>query len=174
MKTIFFCLILALSACNLKEQEKVSTKTYFDLDGYFKKEAARLTTTNPTIRKTVWVNGKAEEKTIAIKNWEKEFDSFISSDINKASWRGSFKLKKAGNVSTYTTQSAKIPVKKVEIVYDVHQKVKALKIFVVNTNDLYTSKDTLSYFADSLYQIKKVQQIRLMKEKKYEITGKFQ
>lgn len=171
-KLILYSFIVFCSACTLKEQDNLSAKTYVDLAGYFKKEALRLKQNNLPIDKMIMVNGKMEEKKLSIADWEKEFDSFISADINKASWRGAFKTAKNNNVTTYTSNNDKIPVKKVEVAYH-DEKIIAIKIFVTNTNNLYTSKDTLSYYPDSLYEIKKVQSIRLMSEKKYQITGKF-
>lgn len=171
-KTIFACFLLALASCTLKEQEKVNTKTYFDLAGYFKQEASRLAKTQLTINKMVVVNGKSETRAVKIQNWEKEFDLFVQADINKASWRGSFTPTVTDNLHVFTSQSQKIPVKKVEISYQ-GNKVSGIKVFVTNANDLYTSNDSLSYYPDSLYQIKKVQHIKLMAEKRYEVSGKF-
>lgn len=173
MRKLFFCcFVIIWSACTLKEQEKVNTKTYFDVQGYFKAEASRLAKNNQTINKTIIVNDKSEERKVSIPNWEKEFDLFIQADINKASWRGSFTTTTTGNLKTYSSQSEKIPVKKLEVGYK-DNKVSSVKVFVTNTNDLYTSTDSLSYYPDSLYEIKKVQRIKLMNEKKYQIIGKF-
>ncbi|MEE1943497.1 hypothetical protein VRU48_00160 [Pedobacter sp. KR3-3] len=173
MKKLFlFGLALALASCTLKEQENKNAKTYFDLESYFKKEALRLQKANPVVNKTVMVNGKSETHKVKIADWEKEFDLFIQADINKAAWRGAFSANTANGMSTYTSQSAKVPVKKLEVSFK-GNKVSAIRILVSNTNDLYKSNDSLSYYPDSLYQIKKVQQIRLRAEKKYEITGKF-
>lgn len=171
-KILFCCLVVIYSSCNLKEQDKASSKSYFDLDRYFKSEVSRLTKANLIIDKTVIVNAKSEEKKVNIKNWEKELESFISADINKAAWRGSFKIKKNKSSEVYLNDNEKIPVKKVEITYR-NNKISAIKIFITNTNRLYTSKDSLSYYPDSLYQIKKVQQIKLMDQKIYQITGRF-
>jgi hypothetical protein len=171
MKRVFFCLLIACcAACNLKEQEKINAKTYFDLAGYFNQEATRLTKKDIFIDKTVVVNNQTESKKIKV-NWLNEFNSFISSDINKDSWKGSFKIIKNDNLNSYLADNDKIPVKKIEIGYR-NQKVAFIKIFVVNTNSLYTSKDSLSYYPDSLYEIKKTQQIKLMSKKEYRVTGK--
>lgn len=171
-KLFFFCLVVFYSSCTLKEQDKTNTPSYFDLDSYFKSEAKRLSEANFQIEKTVIVNGESEEKNIIINNWEKEFDSFIAADINKVSWKGSFKVKKDSITTIYVTQNEKIPVKKVEIVYR-KEKIYGIKIFITNTNRLYTSKDSLTYYPDSLYRIKKLQQIKLMGPKTYQITGRF-
>lgn len=173
MKKLLFCgLALALASCTPKEQETKHAKSYFDLEGYFKKEAARLQKANPAISKTVMVGGQSETRKITIANWEKEFDLFIQADINKAAWHGSFKATAVNGTQVYTSQNAKVPVKKLEVRFR-NNKVSAIRIFVRNTNDLYTSNDSISYYPDSLYQIKKTQQIRLSADKKYEITGKF-
>lgn len=170
---ILCCFVIICASCNIKEQEKINVKTYFDLEEYFNKEISRLSKANPTINKTVIVNGQAEYKKIKISDWKQELSSFMSSDINKASWRGSFKTTVSRSLKTYTTNNPKIPVKKLEIIYK-NNNVFAIKIFVKNVNNLYTSQDSLSYFPDSLYQIKKVQLIRLMDKKKYQVTGVFQ
>ncbi|RZK59067.1 MAG: hypothetical protein EOO91_06255 [Pedobacter sp.] len=174
MRKLALCsLVLLLGAsCNLKEKEKASVKTYFDLAGYFENEASRLSKTKPTISKAVFINGKEEQKNISIKNWEQEFKSFIDADINKASWRGSFNVVKNGGQTTYTSHSEKIPVKKLEISLK-NNRLTSIKVYITNTNDLYTSQDSLSYYPDSLYQIMKTQHIKLMESKRYRITGKF-
>ena len=173
MKKIFFyCLVIIYSSCTIKEQDKSMAKSYFDLDSYFKSEANRLTKANLPINKTVSVNGEDEEKEIRINNWENEFDSFISANINKAAWRGSYKVIKHNSAEIYLTGNEKIPVKKVEITYR-KDKIYSIKIYITNNNRLYTSKDSLSYYPDSLYQIKKVQQIKLMDQKTYQVTGRF-
>ena len=172
MKVILICLIVfSISACNSNNKEK-ENPIYFDLKSYFSSEAVRLTKNDQVVDKTVMINGKAEQKKIKISNWEQEFSSFIDADINKASWRGSFALSKADNLETYTSDSKKIPVKKVEI-FLMDKKVIGVKIFINNKNDLYTSSDSLVYYPDSLYEIKKTQKIKLMYGKQYIVRGKF-
>lgn len=173
MRKIVICfLVIFGSSCTLKEQDKPTVPSYFDLDNYFKAEAKRLTKANTPIEKSVGVNGQVEQQKIQITNWEKEFDSFISADINKASWKGSFKVQKNPSLTIYATESDKIPVKELRIAYRNNQ-IYSIKIFISNSNNLYTSKDSLSYYPDSLYQINKTQHIKLMEEKKYNITGRF-
>ena len=165
-------LILILSACTANEQNKTQTGGYFDLKGYFEKEAIRLNTLSLQIDKSVEVNGNGEQKRVKIKDFKNELGTFITSDINKSSWRGSFSVKKETNTESYTTVNAKIPVKKVEIHY-LNQKIKWIQIIAITDNILYHSSDTLTYYPDSLYEIKKTQKIKLLKEKKYVISGRF-
>lgn len=172
MRFILICLLVfSISACSYDNKEK-EDPIYFDLKSYFNNEAARLTKNNQLVDKTVMINGKAEQKKLKINNWEQEFSSFIDADINKASWRGSFTLSKADHKETYTSDSKKIPVKKVEI-FLMDKKVAGIKIFINNKNDLYNSSDSLVYYPDSLYEIKKTQKIKLMDGKQYIVSGKF-
>ena len=187
MKIFAICfLLISCASCNLKEKETAKVNTYFDLESYFKNEAKRLGLSTQTIDKTVSINGKTENKTVTINNWERELSAFTEADINKASWRGAFKKtvteeqisldEKSGHhllaqtITTYTSDSEKIPIKKLEMM-KVAGKISYVKIFIQNANDLYTSADSLSYYPDSLYEIKKVQKIKLMDEKRYGIRG---
>jgi hypothetical protein len=179
--------ILAFTSCQQKAKEKSKNLTYFDLAGYFKNEAKRLSRINRPIGKTVWIDGKSEQKIIKIKDWEKELAVFIEADINKGSWKGAFKKSESyfmmlptrysstsrhDTTITYTSNNEKIPIKTLKIVKQGNE-VFSIQIFLHNINDLYTSQDSLIYFPDSLYEIKKVQRIKLMDEKKYIVKGEF-
>ncbi|MCZ4222079.1 hypothetical protein [Pedobacter rhodius] len=164
---------LGFLACNQRDESKVNTNLlYFDINGYFKKETARLTKTNPKVIKGVSVNNVKETKVLKIADWAKEFAIFTNADINKASWNGSFKVEKTNKTENYTSDDKKIPVKRVVLTQE-NGRIKKLEIVISNKNLLYTSGDTLIYYPDSLYQIKKHQKIRLLSAKNYEITGRF-
>lgn len=172
-KLILFLFTLCFFGCNQREEFKASTGLlYFDVDGFFKQEVARLKKVNPEVVKEVSVNGTTEQSAIHIPNWEKELAIFSNADINKASWKGSFEIQKTENTESYTSNNKRIPVKKV-LVYRYHSKVNKLEIIISNKNILYSSGDTLLYCPDSLYQIKKHQKIKLMKAKTYGVTGRF-
>ncbi len=171
LATIGF-LFIVLCSCSSKEQNKPQIAAYFNVKNYFEKEAARLDNLHRPIQKTVVINGVAETKQIKIESFSDELGTFINSDINKASWRGSFTVKKASNLELYHTDNEKIPVKNVQIQYK-NNSVKSIQIIVSTTNILYHSIDTLNYYPDSLYEIKKTQKIRLIEEKRYSVIGKF-
>jgi len=165
-------LLIILSSCSQPTQNKAQAKAYFDLKGYFEKEADRLDKLGLKIDKSVSINGIEEHKLIKVEDFNKELNSFITLDINKASWRDAFKVKKENNLLMYTTDNEKIPVKKVEIQYQ-NNKVSSIYIVTEVDNILYHSTDTLSYRSNQFYEIKKTQKIKLLKEKKYTIIGKF-
>jgi len=170
-KFIFLVFALGLFACNQPKQPEVNTNVlYFDITGYFKQEATRLRNLNPEIVKEVSVNGLMEQKKMKISDWEKELAIFTNADINKASWKGSFKITKTPGTETYTSSNKRIPVKKV-VIQKQDSKVKRLEIIITNKNILYSSGDTLFYYPDSLYKIIKHQKIKLLKPKTYTVTG---
>lgn len=165
-------LILLLSACAQKEQNKAQSETYFNLRSYFEKEAERLNKLNLQLDKLVAIGENVEQKKVSIKDFNRELSTFINSDINKASWRGAFTVKKNRNSELYTTENEKIPVKRIEIQYQ-NNRIRSIKIDIATQNILYRSSDRLAYFPDSLYEINKTQKIKLLKEKKYSVIGKF-
>jgi hypothetical protein len=163
---------LALFSCNQRKEAEANTDLlYFDVKGYFEKEINRLQKLNPDVNKKVSINGAAENKTAKIADWTKELAIFVNADINKTSWKGSFKIKEQNGVDSYTSDNKKIPIKKVSITWK-GQKAGKIEIIIDNKNILYRSLDTLTYYPDSLYSIKKQQKIRLLNEKKYLIVGK--
>ncbi|MBO9675043.1 MAG: hypothetical protein J7577_16465 [Sphingobacteriaceae bacterium] len=163
---------LAFFSCNQQKETEANTDLlYFDIKGYFGKEISRLQKLNPIVNKTVSVNGVAENNTTKIASWAKELAIFVNADINKASWKGNFKLKELNGIAIYTSDNKKIPIKKISVTRS-GLKTQKIEIITDNKNILYRSQDTLIYFPDSLYSIRKHQKIRLLKEKQYSITGK--
>jgi hypothetical protein len=166
-------LLFALSACNNPELKPASGKQdYFALNAYFQKEALRLQRTSPVVDKTVLANGKTERKHLKIRSWTKELSSFIEADINKKAWAGEFKKTVNDSTETYLSSNEKVPVKKVAI-FRRDKQIAGIVIIIKNKNYLYTSTDTLSYYPDKWYEVKKTQQIKLMSKKQYRINGVF-
>ncbi len=163
---------LALFSCNQRKEAEANTDlTYFDIKGYFGKEISRLQQLNPDVDKTVSINGTSENKKAKITDWTKELAIFVNADINKTSWKGSFKTVKQDGTDVYTSDNKKIPIKKISVTQH-GQQVDKIEIIIDNKNILYQSQDTLTYYPDSVYAIKKNQKIKLLNEKKYYIIGK--
>lgn len=175
-KTASFFILLLCSGCQrTPEQMQKNELNYFDLKGYFEKESIRLSNAAPIITKTVRVNDSSETKTTRIADWDKELEIFKDADINKNAWKGLFKITNLNSDQQYTTDNEKIPVKEVTVFYKNAQlnDIKGLRIIVKNTNLLYHSSDTLIYYPDSIYQVKKTQNILFLSNKRYQISGKF-
>ncbi|MBC7567524.1 MAG: hypothetical protein H7223_11240 [Pedobacter sp.] len=171
-----FPLTLLFFICSCKspaDKERFSKFQYFDIKGYFEAEISRLSKLNPSIRKTVAVNGIFETKTIKIKDWKHELSAFSDADINRASWKGLFLVSKTDTVETYLSENDKVAVREVRANLRKGQIYK-ISIIIQNKNVLYSSVDSLIYCADSFYLVKKQQNIKFLSTKNYLIEGKFE
>lgn len=164
--------LLSFYSCKPAKERQKHSSNYFDLKNYFEKEAARLKKSNPVVTKTVTLNGSWETRKMKIGDWQKEFTVFTDVDINRSAWAGLFEVQKSGGQELYTSTEEKIPVKEV-LILKKGSKPYGVRILIKNSNMLYSSSDTLLYYPDSLYQVRKKQHIRLLSEKAYGITGKF-
>lgn len=172
-KLLFLLLLFSLGACNPAPSKKqFKAIRYFDLKDYIAKEAKRLNQLNPDIEKSVMVNRSEEHKKVKIADWQKELAVFSDADINKSAWQGLFQTYEGKDIKTYTADNEKVPVKSLSIKYR-SGKIYGIQVLIRTENLLYTSNDTLSYFPDSLYEVKKTQHIKLLNEKDYRITGRF-
>jgi len=175
MRKGLICCVIAICcyACtSSNENQEQKPNNYFDVLGFFNGEITKLNKLQPIVYKTVNENGNIESKQLKIKDWKREFKLFLAADINKAAWRSAFKVVTKDSLTTYTSTDEKIPIKKLSILR-LNNKVVAIEVVNKNFNILYKATDTLTYYTDSLYRIKKTQNIKLLSPKTYEITGKF-
>lgn len=171
--SVLFLILLLYSSCSNETQEKQkSIVHYFDLNGFIKNETKRLQALTPSVNKSVQVNNKAENRNFDNIDWEKELSVFSDADINKAAWENQFIVSKTEGAEIYKTDKVKIPVKYLEVRYK-DAKIHQIQIVMQTSNLLYVSRDTLSYFPDSLYEIKKTQHIKFLQPKSYKIRGTF-
>lgn len=147
--------------------------TYFDIRGFFTSESTRLGKKNPIIHKTVTDNGTSEVREVNISNWENELALFIESDINKPSWKNSYKVENKGTAVIYTALYPDVRTKQLTITMSAAGKVKHIQINNKTTNVLYTSEEHLNYYPDSLYRIDKFQDVKILGSHRYTIEGKW-
>jgi hypothetical protein len=165
-----FLLLSGLQACRPDKTQSNGTLKYFDIAGYFKADTARLTKSNPRVEKTVTHNGVTESKTIQIPNWGQEFNLFILSDINRPAWKNSYSVLNTDSLIIYKAKTPDLRTTEVMIKKE-GDNVKWIVIFNHTKNLLYETHEKLSYFPDSVYQIEKSQQVRLMGKNLYRIKG---
>jgi hypothetical protein len=164
--------LLFLMACSDTNQQQKLPQQYFDLKGYMQQEAARLNQTKPLVFKTVSVNDSTESRKVRIADWNKELANFSDADINKSAWQGMFKVERNKQQEVYSSNDDKVLVKKLEISRK-NNKITSIKVLLNTSNYLYHSTDTLAYYPDSLYEIRKTQQIRFLSVKRYLVKGTF-
>jgi len=162
-------LIFFLGACNTAPKNNaVTTRQYFDLKGYVSAAAQRLNQLNPQIDKTVTINQSAEHKKLKITDWQKELSVITDADINKSAWKGLFSIRKNQNSISYISDNDKVPVKSLTVKYK-NGKPEGVEILMETTNLLYTSRDILTFYPDSIYQVRKTQKIKLLNKKEYQV-----
>ena len=165
------CIVLALLAgCKSGPQSQASPK-YFDVEGYFTAESARLAAINPMVTKTATHNGVTETQKLKIANWAEEFALFKDADINKPAWTNSYKVINEGGLLIYRAKEDQLQVHEILIKRE-QQKIKWILIYTrAPKNILYKSYTKLSYFPDSLYMIEMDQHVKLLGVNTYKISG---
>ncbi len=158
-----------LQSCKPDIKETGNAAKYFDLQGYFKTDAARLGKL-PAILKTVGHNGTSETRRVKIDNWTKEFNAFIESDINKPTWRDSYQIQQTDHTTIYRAIDPDLKTREI-IINKKDGKVQWITIYNFTKNILYTTREKLSYVPDSMYKIEKTQHVRLLGINRYAITG---
>lgn len=163
------CIGLNLTSC--KPEVRQSKNSYFNISSYFAGKARDYTKSNFSVIKTVSRNGDTETKTVKITNWPGELSVFSESDINKPSWKNSYKVTASGNFTIY--KALEPDLKTQEIILKKQQnKLVYLMIFNVINNKLFQTKEKLTFYPDSLYSIRRKQHVRFLGTNDYLIEGK--
>ena len=171
VQIIFIAILLVASSC--ESNRKVAKRySYFDLEGFFQREISRLQKLNPKVSKTVVKNTEAENRELRINDWEEELSLFTASDINKPAWKGSYKKSEKMGEILYTAIDPKLRTERLLIRRNKNGKVHHISIINKVSNSLYSSKENLTYYPDSLYEIRKEQKVRLLGSNKYTVTGR--
>ena len=160
-------------SCKPDNLKQGAVKEYFDIKGYFEKNAARLKKQHPAITKTVVHNGTSETKKVEISNWGEELALFIESDINKPAWSGSYAKQDSAGAIIYVANDAELKTRRITIDKAKDGHIKQIAIYNQISNALYNTRETLKYFADSAYTIEKYQKVKLLGANSYKVTGKF-
>ena len=160
-------------ACSDKSDTQDKPK-YFAIKKYFQEEANRLSTTNPTVSKTVAQNNISQQKNIKIDDWLSELELFLASDINKPAWRDSYKTISSLSKVEYIAKDKNLRTRKIIILYDLKGKPKQISIYNNTKNTLYNSEEKLYYYPDSAYTVQQQQNVLVMGKNSYIISGKIQ
>lgn len=166
---IFACMILA--SCSRAEQ--VTDKRYVDLKGFFREEATRLEKLKSKVSKTVSRNGVSESRVNMSPNWSTEFSLFTESDINKPAWNDSYMVRNTSNTTSYTALNNKLRTRSIFIKKNKSGSITDLVMVNITKNYLYSASEELRYIPDSMYRIVKKQEVILLGNNSYEISGIF-
>jgi hypothetical protein len=159
-----------LPSCTPNNIQKSTDLKYFDIKGFFTADTARLRKLNHVTHKMVTHNGITETKDVHINNWGSELSLFSQSDINKPAWRNSYIIEKGDNIEIYRANDPDLKTREI-IIKKEGRKIKWILISNSTRNQLYQTKEKLSYFPDSIYIIQKCQKVRLLGANTYVIKG---
>lgn len=158
-----------LAACKPDVQQNKTQ--FFSLNNYFNQQAQKLTKANFEVVKTVSRNGQAETKKVKIANWPGELSVFFESDINKPAWQRSYKTTVSGDFIIYKALEPDLKTQEI-IIKRSNTQIVLVMIYNVVTNKLFQTKEKLTYYPDSLYIIRRKQNVRFLGMSDYLIEGK--
>lgn len=144
---------------------------YFSLQEYFERETSRLQRASPLVSKTVVKDEVHENQNIHIKNWKNELELYISSDINKEAWKNSYSKDSTAERIIYKRLDPELRTKLILINKWEDGTIRHIHITNETENMLYRSYERLDYYPDSLYDIRKVQDVRVVGKNSYRVTG---
>ena len=173
MNKILPILAIFLSACQTPDKSIKEEAAYPDITAFFKAEIKRLTKDKPTISKEVHLNKNQETKLTNQINWEEELSIFLASDINKPAFRGLYKKHLEDGELIFSANDPNVKTRELKILRDNTGRIKRITITNHSENLLYTTDDYLEYCPDSIYQIVKRQEVKVIGTNNYWILGKF-
>ena len=174
MKQLSIAVLLLLSGCtDPAEDRKADQNYFFDLKGYFTREAGRLSEVRKPAEKEVTRNGSVERRVLMI-DWDTELALFRESDINKAAWKDSYRTNRSGNTTTYTATDDDLRTRQIVLEKAPGGQFRHIRIRNRASNFLYTSTETLDYYPDSAYRIDRTQSVKVIGMNHYTIKTKLE
>lgn len=170
MKWLLIPVMLLAGGCGMAPEKQSGAKDYFfDLQGYFETESARLSALNQSVIKEVIRNNAAEKKKLKV-NWKQELEIFAGSDINKAAWKDSYRTVVNGNSTSYIATEEDLKTRKIIIEKHPDGKLKHIQVHNKTENFLYSSTEQLDYYPLHGYRIEKSQTVRVIGKNHYVIN----
>lgn len=181
--SMFFMALIAVFAlaCTLDENDstKIAPQHFFDLKGYFKTEAQRLSAKGVhQITKIVVAGGKTESRIINDIDYERELGFFAGSDINRPAWSDKYVVdtlfteQKQVVQLNYKCIDDKLKIQNIVVDY---KEAEISKIVIENntSNSIATSSQTLAYEPVIGYSIESHQKVAMGDEQVFKVTVKF-
>lgn len=152
-----------LSACN-SANNKAELIAYYPISitNLANEETTLIHAKKDSACKTVlFKNSKIEKNKIGFEDVEKDLQSFIEFDINKAAWQKSYITKSIGNATRFESIEAKLPLKTIDVYGDLTSP-KKIRIYFQNTNNLYHSIKVIEWIPSISYSIFSIQDVKGM------------
>jgi len=164
---------LGCSSPNSSQQNNLSNISHFDIPNYIQTEIDSLQNLNPLIHKTVIKDTVEEKRSLHIKNWDTEFSSFKSIDLNKPAYTEYIKVDTIGNVLEYSFENGDLDLSCVRISLDQNGNPLMISIQKNVKNNLYKTSELLVYEKSKFYMVEKDQDVKVMGQNYYKVLGQF-
>ncbi len=157
---ISIVIILILNSCQNKSDKK-NNENYFDLKSSLDKEILYINQLNGLINKMVMIDQKVEQKNIAKESCLSDLQSIFEYDLNKPSWKNSFRVNNTANATTYSSIEKSIPVRKMIVEKNaVTNNIEHIRIIYRNENNLFKTHKIIDIQPKKGYQICITQDVR--------------
>lgn len=175
MRIVLF-LLLFLASCTQSEN-KIQSKTYYDLAGLINQQISDLSAKKPLVEKTVLLADKQERIKTKDINWNKELELFLQADLNKQSYLSAYIVDvKDKRISYRLKEGDKMPVNELTIEFDEKDLPKHIEATMHTNNYLYESDKrlTANLLDNQLrsYKIEGYQELFIGSKKKFSVEGK--
>lgn len=173
---LLFCHFM--TSCKNENNTSENTLKYFNLTSFIQQESARLTKENREVTKTVFLNGKEEQKKLMVNDWEKELNAFLDADINKKSFLGKYTVEPrrddTRSVTHYSAQKENLRTRTLDIAFGNDGAPVKISAVLYTSNILYSSHQQLTYERDRGYWISGNQTIRFLEPDTFSVAVIFQ
>jgi len=169
---LFTAVILSCNSTSSVKNSNLKDK-HFNIPNFIQHEIDSLKQLNPTIKKTVFKDTVEETKSLPIKNWENEFSSFKSIDLNKSAYTDFIKVDTLENVLEYSFSNPDLDLSCVRISLDQNGNPHMISIQKKVKNNLYRTSEILVYEKNKFYMVEKNQDVKVMGENYYKVLGQF-
>ena len=171
-----------LTCCDSSDQRTDRTNVYFDVKSFVDDQIILLSNNNPTVRKTMFSDGKTETLSQKNINWKKELELFAQADINKPAYVNSYKISRPDSLTyEYILKPGEtLSVQELKILVDSNSgKPQLIQAVLLSKNKLYESKKNVEFKCETIsgkwsivsYHIKGYQKLSVMDSNAFEITG---
>ena len=169
---LFIAITLSLSwGCSSPDEsrEREVASPFFDLKGYFDGEIKRLQQEQPTVRKSVEINGVKEMKELSQLNYEEELEIFLNTDINRTAWWDKYSIDSNlvdGELRSirYTAQTTDLKVRSLIIDFN-HDTPIQIDVEYLSKSPAAYLEQELSYQPQKRYFIKTSQKVTFSQAK---------
>jgi len=187
--TVFAAALLLFDGACRRSSDRVSggdvsvkarlKPAFFSLKKFFAGEASRLRRDRYRLNKTVVYESTTEKHIVRVGSWEKELGIFADADINKSAWIDKYRTTSTGVKTSYLALDSSLKVKSITISRGIKNAASAdggvqlIRINLSTRNFLYNMSEQLSYLPDSGYRVQRMQNIKVLGRKTYDIQAAF-